>query len=208
MPKIYINPSNQTNNPCKMGDSEANHMHQYADYLEIYLKANNFEYKRNKLYSEFNNTLAKAVADANAWKPDIYYSAHSNASANGNAVGSRPHLYKKSGENLRLANCIMERRKELYKGDCTAFENPGLYELNATTSIAVLDEVVFHDNTADAKFFHDNMKGFAKLTVKAFCDYFKMTFIDPDNKVLTTDYKQKYDSLKNDLENLIKKHEE
>ena len=202
MPKIYINPSNQTNNSCKMGDTEGKHMHQYANYLEIYLKVNGFDYKRNKLGSDLNNSLSKAVSDSNAWKPDIYYSAHSNAS-NGNAAGSRPYIYAKSGDNLRLANCIISRRKELYKGNQAVFEDKSLYELNATNSIAVIDEVVFHDNTADAKFFHENMKEFAKLTVKAFCDYFKMTFKDPDSQV---NYKEKYDALVIDIKNLATKY--
>ena len=205
MPKIYINPSNQNNNPCKMGDTEATHMHQYTDYLEIYLKANGFEYKRNKLGSDLNNTLSKAVADANTWKPDIYYSAHSNAS-NGTAKGSRPYIYTKSGDNLRLANCIISRRKELYKYDCTVFEEKSFYELKSTNCIAVIDEIVFHDNTEDAKFFHDNMKTFAKLTVKAFCDYFKINFIDPDGQSPVVDHKQKYDALIVDIKSLITKH--
>lgn len=185
MPKVYLSPAYHKWNPCAVpGCDETTHNNLYLDELEVFLKANNIEYKRGirrtpKSNEDGTELMQKAVSESNSYKPDIHYVSHTNA-ANSEAKGYRPMIYPtNNAKGERLAEILIKYRKEIYDEPIRLVRRSDLYELYATNSIAYYEEHVFHDNKDDAVWFHNNMRKIAEQTAKGFCEYFGMEFKNP-----------------------------
>ena len=187
MPKIYLSPAYHKWNPCAVsGCDETTHNNLYLDELEVYLTACGIDYKRGKRRIAGSNEagteiMVNAVKESNAYAPDIHYVSHTNA-ANGSVRGYRPIIYPGYSSAEKLADIIIKHRKEIYDMPINLSRRTDLYELYATTSIAYYEEHVFHDNKEDANWFHANLRKIAEHTCKAFCEYFKIPFVDPYEK--------------------------
>ncbi len=175
MPKVYISPSVQQFNPCEYGDTEKNHCQLYADILQRYFDACGIEYRRN-----FNKTFQEAVAESNAYNPDIHYACHTNA-FNGTTRYSVLLVYNAVATSpaYNCAEDIKQFRGQVYPNPIYVNQNRSLYEIRYTTNPCVYDEIVFHDNIDDATLFHVRMQTFAELTTRGFCQYFGIPFIYP-----------------------------
>ncbi|MBQ3563976.1 MAG: N-acetylmuramoyl-L-alanine amidase [Clostridia bacterium] len=175
MPKVYISPSVQQYNLCEYGDTEKDHCQEYADILERYFDACGIEYKRNR-----NKSFQEAVAESNAWNPDIHYACHTNA-FDGKTRYSVLLVYNAvmSSPAYQCAEDIKEFREQVYPNPIYVNQNRSLYEIRYSTSPCVYDEIVFHDNIDDATLFHVRMQTFAELTARGFCKYFGIPFVYP-----------------------------
>ncbi len=190
MPKIYLSPAYHKWNPCVIdGCDETTHNNLYLDELEKYLKASNIDFKRGvrrvpKSDEDSNKLLNRAVKESNAYGADIHYVSHTNA-YNGAVRGYRPIIYPGYKDAKRLADILIEKRKEIYSFPVTLNTRTDLYELRATNATAFYEEHVFHDNIEDAQWFHNNMKLIARQTAMGFCEYFGIEFVDinQENKV-------------------------
>lgn len=179
MPKIYLSPAaHGTDNPCSFSKScgENKHCNAYMDELEKYLKACGIEYKRASK-ANTGDKLKNSIAESNAYKPDLHYVCHTNAS-NGKAQGSRPYVWP-TGNGKKYAEVIVKHRKQIYPYPCAVKTNITWAEINSTKAVVVYDEIVFHDNAADIKWFHENMRKMAEYTCRAFCEIFGVKFVDP-----------------------------
>lgn len=175
MPKVYISPSVQQYNLCEYGDTEKDHCQEYADILERYFDACGIEYKRNR-----NKSFQEAVAESNAWNPDIHYACHTNA-FDGKTRYSVLLVYNAvmSSPAYQCAEDIKQYREQVYPNPIYVNQNRSLYEIRYSTSPCVYDEIVFHDNVDDATLFHVRMQTFAELTARGFCEYFGIPFVYP-----------------------------
>ena len=186
MPKIYLSPSMQGTNPCKMGDSEKDHANMVADLLEPYLKASGIEYKRNKTLT----SLSDIAADSNAYKPDLHFAIHTNGS-NGKVRGHHAYYYSTSASGKKMAQILCANIKEIYHAEGAqnqAIGNTAYTELKKTKAIAVIEETVFHDNEQDAEWYHAHEAEVARYIAKSICDYFGIPLVIP------IDYKQLYEA--------------
>ena len=184
MPKIYLSCANHYWNGCAIkGCDETTHNAKYLDELEVYLKACKIDYKRSPKFTpkssdDGNVFMKKAVAESNAYKPDIHYVSHTNA-FNGTVRGYRPMIYRTGGDAEKLANIIIKYRKQIYDGPVNLKIVTDLYEMYAVNAMTYYEEHCFHDNKTDAQWFHNNLRKLAESTCKGFCEYFKIPFIDP-----------------------------
>lgn len=187
MPKVYLSPAYHKWNPCAIdGCDETTHNNLYLDELEKYLKACKIDYKRGarrvpKSNEDSNTYLNKAVRESNEYGADIHYVSHTNASS-GKVRGYRPIIYPGYKDAKRLADIMIKKRQEIYSYPITLNTRTDLYELRATKATAYYEEHVFHDNKEDALWFHDNMKLIARQTAMAFCEYFGIPFVEPDEE--------------------------
>ena len=189
MPKIYLSPAYHKWNPCAVaGCDETTHNNLYVDELEVFLKACGFEIKRGprrvpKSNEDGEVITRQVVKESNAWGADIHYISHTNAASKdnpGSARGYRPIIWKGNNpEGERFAEIMIKCRKEIYNQPVTLNKRSDLRELNTANAVAYYEEHVFHDNYADAKWFHDNLRAIARQTCKAFCEYFGVPFVDP-----------------------------
>ena len=182
MPNIYISPSTQEYNPYITGSgSEEYWMNQIADALEPYLRANTIRFTRNTP----EMTAASSIAQAARGSYDFYLALHSNASGDGSSEGRVRGIiafyYPTSTNGKRAANIFVENLKEIYP-------LPALVKVRATTALgevrqpkmpAVLLEIGYHDNTADALWIQENVQNIAENLSRSMTEYFALPFIYP-----------------------------
>ena len=168
MAKVYLSAAahevdNSTKCPNKCGENV--HCIAYMDIVEKRLKALGFEVKRTAKTKVGMAALKERVKDANAWKADIYYVAHTNA---GGGRYSLTMCYKDAASKKK-ANVIHKYRKCVSSHKVT--QRTDLYEINATNMTCLYDELFFHDNKTDCEWFHkEGMPKMAEETVQALCE--------------------------------------
>lgn len=184
MAKIYLSPAaHEHDRSCvyRASCSENTHANLFLDELVVYLDACGIAYKRHAASDVGEEGMKRAVAESNAWKPDLHYVVHTNA-FDGTVKGSRPQVYTGSVKGNQYAQTILQYRKEIYPYPCQIFERTDLYELRATVAPCVYEELVFHDNPDDCAFLHEHMRDLAAAVCKAFCAILGLSFRDPYNR--------------------------
>lgn len=181
MPIIYLSPSTQEWNPYITGSgSEEYNMNLLADHMIPYLNSNAIAYRRNTP----DMTAASSIRQANEGYYDFYLALHSNASGQGEASPVRGIIvfyYPGSAQGQRGAELIAENLREIYP-------LPELVRTQATTTLgevrlprfpAVLAEIGYHDNYADASWIEGHMDSIAQQLVRALTELFGLPFVYP-----------------------------
>ena len=183
MPIIYLSPSTQEWNQYVTGSgSEEYNMNLLADALLPYLLSNGIQYKRNTP----DMTAASSIREANSGYYDFYLALHSNAAPEGRYGEERGIIafyYSGSAEGQRAAQLIAEELRKIYP-------LPDLVTTRPTTSLgevrqprfpAVLVEIGYHDNYADATWVEGHMDAIAQQLARALTRFFGLPFIYPMN---------------------------
>lgn len=181
MPIIYLSPSTQEWNEYVTGSgSEEYNMNLLADALEPYLLANGIQYRRNSP----DMTAASSIREANSGWYDFYLALHSNGAPEGRYGQERGIIafyYPGSSEGQRGAELIAEQLRQIYP-------LPNKVTIRATTTLgevrqprfpAVLVEIGYHDNYADATWVEGHMDAIAQQLARALTEFFGLPFIYP-----------------------------
>ncbi len=189
MPKVYLSPAYHRFNPCAVsGCDETTHNNLYLDALEPFLTACGIQWQRGPRRTPKSNEdgtalMMEAVAASDAFGADVHYVSHTNAATNtvggGTVAGCRPIIYEGSQRGEVLARYMVARRAEVYDGPITLNRRADLYELRKPKAVSFYEEHVFHDNSADAQWFHDHLTEVARSAAKGLCDYFGIVFREP-----------------------------
>ena len=165
--KIYLSAAaHAVDNPTKCPGTcgENTHCNQYMDVVEERLKAHGFDVKRGDRTKTGSAAMTARVKEANAWKADLYYVAHTNA---GGGRYSMTMCWPDAASTAKAQVFHQYRRcvashKVVHRRD--------LYEIKSTSMPCLYDELFFHDNAEDCAWFHGGgMKQLAEETVQAIC---------------------------------------
>lgn len=192
MPLIYLSPSSQEFNPYVNGGNEEYYMNLIADAMIPYLRSSGIQYVRNTK----TMTAAQSVAASNSGNFDLHVALHSNAAPEGQygtKQGVDVFYALGSSKGRRAAEIFAENMKSVYP-------NPSLVRAVATTDIgevtqtrapAVLLEIGYHDNAADANWIKANIENIARNLVLSITEYFGVPFINavpPREAIVRTSY--------------------
>ncbi len=124
-----------------------------------------------------STSLTTRVRDANSWGADLFLSLHTNAAANTNATGSEALIYSRSSRvAYELAEDILENMTEMTGlRNRGIIERPGLYVLKETNMPAVLVEMGFISNAADAALMSGSPQLFAEGIYRGILEYYDLT---------------------------------
>ena len=158
MPSVFLSPSTQEGNPYVNGGTEEYFMNLVADAIEPYLTAAGITYARN----DPNETLSQAIAKSNQGNYDLHFAIHSNAAGEANAGqvrGSDFYYYPTSTRGRRAAEIFSENFKAIYPlpEKVRTVATTTLAEIKRTKAPAVLAEIAYHDNLADAEWIQENI---------------------------------------------------
>ena len=209
--KIYLSPAahgtdNPTKCPTKCGENV--HCNAYMDILEKRLKELGFSVKRGDKSKTGDTALKSRVSEANSWKADLYYVAHTNAGGGRYSMTmcwNDPASIAKAKVFTKYRKCVSSH-KVVTRAD--------LYEIKHTAMPCMYDELFFHDNAEDCKWFHNGgMEKLAEETAQALCEILGVTYKAPstgDSKVKELEAKVKTlqsenDSLKKTINTLTAK---
>ena len=188
MPTLFLSPSTQDWNMYVTGSgSEEYNMNLLADALVPYLNSNGIRYRRN----DPDGTAADAIRLGNAGSYDLYLALHSNAAPEGHYGEERGIIafyYPGSVQGQRAAELIAEELRTVYPLPDLVSTRPttALGEVRQPRAPAVLVEIGYHDNYADATWLEDNRGIIAQALARALTRYFGLPFIYPIDPVTGT----------------------
>lgn len=172
--KIYLSAAaHATDNHTKCNGKcgENVHCNQYMDIVEKRLRELGFEVKRGDKSKTGGAAMQSRVAEANKWRADIYYVAHTNA---GGGRYSMTMCYTDKASKEK-ASVFHKYRKCVKTHKVVARKD--LYEIKATAMPCMYDELFFHDNATDCEWFHNGgMEKMAEETVQALCEICGVTY--------------------------------
>ena len=181
MPKIYLSPSTQEYNPYVTGNgSEEYFMNLVADAMEPYLLANGIQFSRNTP----DMTAASSIRQANRGDYDFYLALHSNASGPGSEGQNRGIIafyYPTSRNGRRGAEIIARNLQEIYPlpERVVTRSTTSLGEVRQPRAPAVLVEIGYHDNEADARWIESHIDAIGQSLAMSMAEYFGLPFIPP-----------------------------
>ena len=156
--KVYLSPSNQPRNMCALGHSEKQHCEQLAQMIRPLLQAKGIECK----IRPSSGSMSSWVAEATAWGADLYIPIHTNA-AGGTARGTRFGFYPGRNDSQEACKVFRDNFKKIYPiPDRVVTCTYTFYEAKSPKCPSVYCETIFHDNLADATWFHENMERIAQ----------------------------------------------
>jgi len=120
-----------------------------------------------------STSLQARVNMANSWPADYFVSIHCNSNTNPAINGSEVYVYQENTQSYWLAQHILNGLvAEVGTRDNGVRVNPSLYVLRRTRMPAVLVELAYLSNTADAQKLRDDPRGFARGIYNGMLSYF------------------------------------
>ena len=190
MPFLYLSPSTQEFNPYITSENEEYWMNRLADAMEPYLRASGVNFTRN----DPSTNAATAIRESNAGAYDFHLALHSNASG-APAAGSAPlgayvagnnrgidvYYYPTSTQGLAMADLLVANLQTVYPlpDRVRALATTSIGEVRRTNAPAVLAELGYHDNEADALWIENSLDAIAAAIVRAVTEYFGLPFLPP-----------------------------
>ena len=181
MPIIYLSPSTQENNLYVTGTgSEEYWMNRLADAMIPYLNSCGIRYRRNTP----DMTAGSSIRQANSGWYDFYLALHSNAAGAGNYGNVRGIIafyYPTSTQGQRAAQIFANNLRAIYPlpDKVTTQATTSLGEVRDSKFPAVLLEIGYHDNYADARWIEGHLTEIAQNLVLSLTDFFDIPFIWP-----------------------------
>ena len=118
-------------------------------------------------------SLAERVRMANEWPADYFISVHANASVNPAINGSEVYIYQFGTQANWLAQQVLDAIVETVgTRDNGVRVNQALYVLRRTAMPAILVELAYITNVADAQLLRDDQFGFANGIYQGILRYF------------------------------------
>ena len=182
MPIVFLSPSTQDWNPYVTGSgSEEYWMNRIVDAMEPYLQSNGIPYRRN----DPDTSAGAAIREANSGYYDFYLALHSNAIGNGSAQTSARGIiafyYPGSAGGQRGAELIAKNLREIYPlpDKVTTRPTTALGEVSRSRFPAVLVEIGYHDNEADARWIESHIDAIGQNLAMSMAEYFGLPFTYP-----------------------------
>jgi len=175
--KLYLSAAaHAADNPtkCPHPCGENLHCKAYMDIVERRMKEHGVAVRRGYPTATGDAALAARVKEANAWGADLYYVAHTNAG------GGRYSMTMCWGDGKALAKARILHKHRKAVTTHKVVTRRELYEIRATKMTCLYDELFFHDNAEDCRWFHNGgMELMAEETVAALCEILGVTYAAP-----------------------------
>lgn len=171
MPKVYLSPSNQTDNRYAYGNTtEAEQCGRIADACRIALERSGVTVKLGHMPS-----MQEKVRESDAFGAELHVPIHTNA-FNGSVMGTRMFCYN-TGKGMAACKAIFARVAPLSPGTSENIQvNPKLYEVRVPKAPTAYIECEFHDTVEGAKWLVENTTAIGEAIAHGICDYFGVTY--------------------------------
>ena len=192
MPKVFLSPSDQDNNPVHGGGNEQQYAQLRCARAAEVLRAHGVEVKVSEAgIGDDGNGYVASVKEGEAWGPDIYVADHTNATGNAAVKRSGVQAYCWLGDpnSKRLGECINARMDPIVPGGASIQDGSVLYEVSGPSATAVLMESGYHDNPVDAAVIRTKTTEMGEALALGILDYFgiQTTIPSEEEDIMSTE---------------------
>lgn len=178
MSKIFINPGHcvgvdpgACGNGLKEADVALKIAHRVQDYLQaVGLVTKVFQY----------DGLEEICADSNSWGADLFLSIHCNSYDSPASNGTETLYCAGSAKGKKFAECVQNQIVKSLGTVDRGIKTPQIYVTSHTNAPAILIELAFISNSADAKLLVEKEDEFARAVARGVTDYLQGTAPIPD----------------------------
>ena len=172
MAKVYLSPSNQTDNCYAYGNTnEAVQCGKIADSCRIALERSGVTVQVGHMPS-----MQDKCKESNAFGADLHVPIHTNA-FNGTVTGTRMFCFNSSGEGMKACKAIFNRLAPVTPGTSENIRvDASLYEVRVPSAPTAYIECEFHDNATTAKWIVEHTVDIGEAIARGICDYFGVTY--------------------------------
>ena len=172
MAKVYLSPSNQTDNCYAYGNTnEAVQCGKIADSCRIALERSGVTVQVGHMPS-----MQDKCKESNAFGADIHVPIHTNA-FNGTVTGTRMFCLNSSGEGMKACEAIFAWLAPITPGTSENIQvDASLYEVRVPSAPTAYVECEFHDNATTAKWIVEHTVDIGEAIARGICDYFGVTY--------------------------------
>ena len=175
MYKVYLSPSDQTNNLYAYGNTnEAVQCGKIAESCRAALERSGVSVKIGHMIS-----MQQKCKESNEYGAHLHVPIHTNA-FNGKVSGTRMFCFNQLGNGMKACKKIFE---------CLALFTPGksenikvdssLYEVRVPNAPTAYVECEFHDNPNTAKWIIENTNAIGEAIARGICNYFDIEYKKP-----------------------------
>ena len=175
MAKVYLSPSNQTDNVYAYGNTtEAVQCGKIAEACRVALERSGVTVKLGHMPS-----MQEKCRESDAFGADLHVPIHTNA-FNGKVSGTRMFCFNSTGEGMKACKAIFARLAPVTPGTSENIKvDASLYEVRAPKAPTAYIECEFHDNPAASQWIVENTELIGETIARGVCDYFGVTFKEP-----------------------------
>ena len=171
MAKVYLSPSNQTDNRYAYGNTtEAVQCGKIADACRAALERSGVTVKVGHMPS-----MQDKCKESNAFGADLHVPIHTNA-FNGKVSGPRMFCYSVPGKGYDACKAVFAELAPLSPGASENIQQASYYEVRVPSAPTAYIECEFHDNAATAKWIVEHTVDIGEAIARGICDYFGVTF--------------------------------
>ena len=172
MAKVYLSPSNQTDNRYAYGNTtEAVQCGKIADACRIALERSGVTVQVGHMPS-----MQDKCKESNAFGADLHVPIHTNA-FNGTVTGTRMFCLNSSGEGMKACEAIFAWLAPITPGTSENIRvDASLYEVRVPSAPTAYVECEFHDNATTAKWIVEHTVDIGEAIARGICDYFGVTY--------------------------------
>lgn len=172
MPKVFLSPSNQYDNPYAYGDTtEGVQCGKIAQACRAALERSGVTVKL--MHDE---SMQEKCAASNAFGADLHVPIHTNA-FNGTVSGTRMFCYAEGGEGQKACQAIFNRLAPVTPGTSENIRaDASLYEVRVPAAPTAYIECEFHDSPTASQWIVENTGLIGEAIARGICDYFGVTF--------------------------------
>ena len=174
--KIYLSPSNQTDNRYAYGNTtEAVQCGKIADACRAALERSGVLVKVGHMPS-----MQDKCKESNAFGADLHVPIHTNA-FNGKVSGTRMFCFSQDGKGMKACKAIFARLAPVTPGTSENIRvDASLYEVRVPSAPTAYIECEFHDNPTASKWIVENTGLIGETIAHGICDYFGVSFKEPE----------------------------
>ena len=171
--KIYISPSDQTENRYAWGNTnEHAQCQRIAEAEAAALRRSGVEVK----LAAFGTTMAQRCAESDAWRADIHNCVHTNA-FNGKVMGTRMFCYAIPGKGYDACKAVFAELAPLSPGTSENIQKASYYEVRVPNAPSVYCECEFHDTAEGAKWIAEHTTDIGEAIAKGLCKYLGVKYV-------------------------------
>ena len=176
MPKVFLSPSNQYDNRYAYGDTtEGVQCGKIAEACKEALERSGVT-----VMLMHDESMQEKCAASNAFGVDLHVPIHTNA-FNGTVSGTRMFYYAEGGEGQKACQAIFARLAPVTPGTSENIRvDASLYEVRVPSAPTAYIECEFHDNPTASKWIVENTGLIGETIARGICDYFGVTFREPE----------------------------